>query len=203
MDGVIACSAMWEAHPRLLEDVFRALQAAGLTLKPYKISFESKEVYYLGHVLFADGICIGEERSKAITDLNTPTTIKELRAVLGYTVNFVRKFLPNLATIIYLLVVLIRKSVANSKTLRNHWGPEQDAAFIKVKKLLSSAPVMYFLRFHKSFIIHVDACDGGVGALLPEIEDNGELAIITYFSKRFTSSQQRYGTKQLKKNASQ
>ena len=162
MDDVIACSATWEAHLKLLEDMFRALQTAGLTLKPAKIHFGPKEVQYLGHVLSADGIRMDEDRIKAIVDLKTPTTIKELRSVLG-TVNFVRKFIPNLATIIEPLVALTRKSVANLKTLRNHWGPEQDAAFIKVKELLTSAPVLHFPRFHKPFIIHVGASDCGVG----------------------------------------
>ena len=96
MDDLIACSATWEAHLKLLEDMFRALQTAGLTLKPAKIHFGPKEVQHLGHVLSADGIRMGEDRIKAIVNLKTPTTIKELRSVLG-TVNFVRKFIPNLA----------------------------------------------------------------------------------------------------------
>ena len=43
-----------------------------------------------------------------------------------------------------------------------------------------------------SFIIHVDASDCGVGAFLTQKEYNEELAIIAYFSKRLTSSQQHY-----------
>ena len=39
MNDVIACSATWKAHLRLLEDMFRAFQTAGLTLKPSKIHF--------------------------------------------------------------------------------------------------------------------------------------------------------------------
>ena len=102
-------------------------------MKPSKIHFEPKEVHYLGHVLSANGIRMGEDRVKAIiVDLKTPTTIKLLRSVLG-TINFVRKFIPNLATIIDPLVALTRKSFANLKVLRNCWGSEQDAAFIKVK----------------------------------------------------------------------
>ena len=69
MDDVIACSATWEAHLKLLEDMFRALQTAGLTLKPAKIHFGPKEVQYLGHVLSANGIRMGENRIKAIVDL--------------------------------------------------------------------------------------------------------------------------------------
>ena len=191
MNDVIACSVTWEAHLRLLEDMFRALQTAGLTLKPSKIHFGPKKVQYLGHVLSADGVRMGGDRIKAIIDLKTQNTIKELRSVLG-TVNFVRKLIPNLVPIVEPLVALTRKSVANLQTLRNHWGLEQDAAFIKVKELLTSTPVLRFPQYHKSFIIHVDASDCGVGAFLAQKEDNEQLAIIAYFRKRFTSSQQHY-----------
>ena len=116
IDDAIACSATWEADLRLLEDIFRALQTAGLTSKPSKVHFGPKEVQYLGHVLSADGIRRGEDQIKAIIDLKTPTNIKELRSVLG-TISFVRKFVPNLAPIIEPLVALTRKSVANFQTL--------------------------------------------------------------------------------------
>ena len=142
--------------------MFRALQTAGLTLQPSKIHFGPKEVQYPGHVLSADGIRMGKERIKAVIDLKIPTTIKESRSVLS-TVNLVRKFIQNLAPIIEPLVALTRKSVENLQTMQNHWGPEQDAAFIKVKELLTSAPVLHFPQYHKSFIIHVDASDCGVG----------------------------------------
>ena len=99
--------------------MFRAPQTACLTLKPSKIYFGPKEVQYLGHVLSANGISMGEDRIKAIINLETPTSIKELRFVLG-TINFVRKFIQNMATIIESLAVLTRESVENLKASRNH-----------------------------------------------------------------------------------
>ena len=42
MDDVITCSATWEAYLRLLEDMFRALQAAGLRLKTTQNSLWTK-----------------------------------------------------------------------------------------------------------------------------------------------------------------
>ena len=87
MDDCICCSCTWEGHLQLLEKMFRALQAAGLTPKPSKIQFGPRQVKYLGHVLTADVIRIGEDRIKATVNLSTPKTINELRSVLG-TVNF-------------------------------------------------------------------------------------------------------------------
>ena len=66
MNDDIACSATWEAHLSLLENMFRALKTAGLILKPSKIHFGPKENQYLGHVLSTDGIRVGEDQIKAI-----------------------------------------------------------------------------------------------------------------------------------------
>ena len=63
--------------------------------------------------------------------------------------------------------------------------------FSKLKELLTSAPVLHFPRFNKSFTIHIDASDCGAGVFLAQKEDNGKLAIIVYFSKRSTLSHAR------------
>ena len=75
MDDCICCSSTWEGHLQLLENMFKALQAAGLTLKPSNAQIGPRQVKYLGYVLTADGIRSGEDRIKAIIDLPTPITI--------------------------------------------------------------------------------------------------------------------------------
>ena len=62
MDDVIGCSATWEAHLRLLEDMFRALQTAGLTLKPSKNSLRTKG----SSVPWAWFICLQYSHCKAL-----------------------------------------------------------------------------------------------------------------------------------------
>ena len=161
MDGCICCSSTWTGHLQLLENMFKALQAAGLTLEPSQVRFGPREVKYLGHILTADGIRIGEDRVKAIVDFPTPKTMKELRSVLGM-VNFVRKFIPNLADIIAPLVALTKKEAA--KEVAKRWRPEHDQAYATVKKLLTQAPILQFPDFSEDFAIHVDASEAGAGA---------------------------------------
>ena len=48
MDDVIACSATWEAHLRLLKDMFHALQTAGLTLQHPKLTSDLRKFSTLG-----------------------------------------------------------------------------------------------------------------------------------------------------------
>ena len=102
----------------------------------------------MGHILSAKGIRIGEDRVKAITDLPTPKTIKELRSVLGM-INFVWKFIPDLSTVIAPLVELTQKE--HVKSIAKRWSQEHDEAFAEVKRLLSKAPVLCFPDFTKYF----------------------------------------------------
>ena len=188
MDDCICCSSTWTGHLQLLENMFKALQAAGLTLKPSKVQFGPREVKYLGHILTADGIRIGEDRIKAIVDLPTPKTIKQLRSVLGM-VNFVRKFIPNLAGTLAPLVALTKKEAV--KEVAKRWNSEHDQAYAKVKQLLTQAPVLQFPDFSKDFVIHVDASEAGAGAFLGQHKGD-DLVIIAYFSHRFNDSQRHY-----------
>ena len=75
-------------HFQLVDDMCKALLAVGFPLKQSKVPFGHEEVKYLGHILTADIIRIGADRVKAIFDLPTPKTIKQLRSVPGM-LNFV------------------------------------------------------------------------------------------------------------------
>ena len=160
MDDCCICSSTWEDHFTLLENTPKAIQAAGHTLKPSKVQFGLKKVKHVGHILAADGIRIGDDRTKAIIDLPQPTNIKQLRSVLGM-VNFVRKFISNLATTIAPLVALTKKEA--TKEVSKRWGPEHDLAFARVKHLITEAPVSHFPDLSKRFVIHVDASSAEAG----------------------------------------
>ena len=101
--------------------MFVALQAAGLTLKPYKLAFGPKSVAYLCHVISAEGVAVGEDRIKTIQELPTPTCIKDLRSVVG-VMNLVRRFVPNYAEISAPLVDLTRKDFAARPRFKKAWG---------------------------------------------------------------------------------
>ena len=77
---------------------------------------------------------IGEDRIDAIVNLPTPKTINALRSVLGM-VNFVRKFIPDLACILAPLVALTNKEAV--KEVANRWGLEHDQVYAKVKQILT------------------------------------------------------------------
>ena len=109
MDGLICIHHTFESHPVSLKKMFAALHVASLTLKPSEIQLGQKEVDYLGRVISTKGVSVNTDRIKAIHDLPTPKSIKDLRFVLGMA-NFVRQFVKDCSDLTAPLVELTRKS---------------------------------------------------------------------------------------------
>ena len=66
LDDCTCFSSAWQGRLHLLENMFKALQAAGLTLKPSKVLFRSREAKYLGH-----------ERKKVLDEIRLPEAVRD------------------------------------------------------------------------------------------------------------------------------
>ena len=134
MDDIICLNSTFEAHLKSLEQMFSALQAAGLTLKPTKLQFGQKKIEDLGHVISEKGISISADRIKAISALPELDCIKDNRGFLG-TLNYVRRYIDGYAEIKAPLVKLTRKDLSKRPISRRLLCPSN------VKLLLArSAP---------------------------------------------------------------
>jgi hypothetical protein len=79
-----------------------------------------------------------------------------------------------------------------------HWGPDQEKAFITLKWLMCSAPVLTQPNFDKKFYLQTDASGYGMGAILSQEGDHDTLTLalvqkhkpilhpIVYYSATFT-----------------
>ena len=50
------------------------------------------------------------------------------------------------------------------------WTPECEDAFVRLKSLMSSAPILSTPNFDIPFVVQVDASDRSLGAVLSQIE---------------------------------
>ena len=121
MDDIVCMSSTFDAHLRSLEQMFHALQNAGLTLKPSKVQFGQREISCLGHTISERGTSISSDRIAAIQQLPRPTYLKELLSILG-TLNFVRRFVRDYADLTAPLVELTRKDFDVKKRFQTAWG---------------------------------------------------------------------------------
>ena len=71
------------------------------------------------------------------------------------------------------------------------WGTEQQAAFEKLKQLMTSANVLAYFRGDCKTRIVADAGPDGLGAVLLQLQ-NGEWRAVSYTSRNLTDVERRY-----------
>ena len=172
----------WEDHLEKLEEVFKRLQNAGLKVNARKSFFGRGELEYLGYWITRDGIMPIPKKVKAIKNMATPRTIRDVRKFVGM-VNYYRDMWVRRSDILSPLTKLC------SKNATFKWGKEQQKAFNDMKKILSREVLLAYPDFNKEFVIHTDASHTQLGAVISQ--NNKPIA---FYSRKLNDAQTRYTT---------
>ena len=70
----------------------------GFKLKPSKCKLLETKVKYLRHIISENGIETDPAKIETVKNWSTPTSVKELRAFLGFA-SYYRKFIPGFSQI--------------------------------------------------------------------------------------------------------
>ena len=101
MDNVIVFGETQQHHDERLMEFLRKLAQAGVTLNK-KCEFSKSSLKYLGHVISNEGITTNPDKVSAITNMDPPTNVNDVRRLLGM-INQLTKFLLNMANVTSLL----------------------------------------------------------------------------------------------------
>ena len=186
LDDIIVFGSDFEQAVKNLKTVFDRLRSANLTLKPSKCDLFQQKVSFLGHIVSKQGIQCDPDKINSIESWPVPNNATEVRSFLGLA-GYYRRFIPDFSTIASPLTYLTKKRT------KFHWTPEHQVAFDKLKKLLTSAPILAYPDNNSEFILDTDASNTGIGAVLSQIQ-NGEEKVVAYASRTLNKHQIKYCT---------
>ncbi|XP_019241058.1 PREDICTED: uncharacterized protein LOC109221054, partial [Nicotiana attenuata] len=179
-DDILVYSKTLEEHVEHLHYIFEALRRERLFANLKKCNFCVDKVVFLGFVVSAQGVEVGESKVVAIRNWPRPKSTGDVRSFYGL-VGFYRRFVKGFSTIAAPLTQIIKKDESFL------WGLVQEEAFNALKEALSSAPLLQLPNFDKTFEIECDASQIGIEAVL--MQDGKPLA---YFSEKLKGACLKY-----------
>lgn len=187
LDDIVIVTQDFEKHLEILEEVFRRLRNAKLTVSEEKCQFCREQLRYLGYLVDRKGLHVDPDKVRAMVELPTPKNVKDVRSVLG-TVSWYRRFVPNFSDLAAPLTALLKKNRQFS------WSPECDQAFNTLKEKLIQAPILNCPDYSLPFRVQTDASGYGIGAVLSQPCEGGGENVICYLSRSLTKQEQNYST---------
>jgi hypothetical protein len=157
-DDLLIYSKTWEEHLRHLDQILSIMEEQSLYAKESKCEFGMTEVLYLGHIIEAKGVQVHQEKIEAIMEWPTPKTLTELRGFLGMC-TYYRKFVKGFSQLCAPLTDLTKKGAFK-------WDEEAQKTMDKMKKVMSTCPVLALPDFSLPFTLECDASGEGIGAVL-------------------------------------
>ena len=150
LDDIVIFSDTEEEHLAHIEEIFKRLEAADLKMKRSKCDFFKKHIYYLGHLISADGIRLLKDKLDTIHDMPAPRNSKEVKQFLSL-VGYYRKFVPQFADLSRPLMRLTCKDKIFE------WTHECRKAFNILKQSLCAQPILKYTDTSKGYSLYTDA----------------------------------------------
>ena len=107
LDDILVTGSTEKEHNDNLDEVLCRLQEHGIGLMHDKCQFFQRSVEYLGHCINAKGVHTTKSKVTAIQEAPAPKNVQELHSFLGL-LNYYAKFIPNLASLLHPLYVLLQ-----------------------------------------------------------------------------------------------
>ena len=187
IDDLIIASDTWEEHVEHVGRVLAMLKACNLKIHPAKSIFGSNVLEYLGHnVVGRHGITMNEAKVAAISALPVPTNLLELRSIVGF-MSYYRHFIPGFSSIVEPMVRLMRKDVPYV------WGAEQKASYATLRGLMTRPGILLRpIDPKRELILHTDWSVHGIGAVLGQLDDDGNEYLCACISRSLNKHERNY-----------
>ena len=159
IDDILVATNTVDEHLDRLEEVFHALEEAGLKLKAAKCQLLQTEIIFPGKHIKDGKAYPTEEGIEKVKKWLPPRNKLELSKFIGL-IGYYRPFIKDLSAISFPLSEML------SKKNPFKWGKIEHNAFEKLKEIMVSKPMLELPTQDGEFILDTDASRIGMGAVL-------------------------------------
>ena len=185
-DDVIISWKDVEEHNQALETCLKRMSDNNITLNLEKCKFLKEHFDFFGFQFSKEGKRADPKKIAAFANTPIQTNVSEERSLLGMS-NYCSQLIPDYATITAPLRELTKKNT----TIK--WSEACQAAYDKLKIVLTNKPVVSYFDIKKESIVLVDASPVGLSAVLAQRKPQSqETKIIAYASHSLTDVETRY-----------
>ena len=185
MDDILIFADTKEELKRITRMVLEKLRENDLFLKAKKCEFCKPKIEYLGMIIEEGRISMDPIKLAGIRDWPVPTTVKQVRSFLGFG-NFYRKFISHYSDLAQPLNDLTKKDK------KFEWEIACQQSFDTLKRRFTEEPVLLMPDPAKPFQIESDASKVASGAVLTQLDSNGDRHPVAFMSKTFNDTERRY-----------
>jgi hypothetical protein len=175
-----------EEHCQITRLVLDCMCDHKLCLQPEKCEFEKTRIEYLGVIISHNKVEMDPVKIAGIADWPTPSNKKEVQSFVSF-VNFYRRFIPGFSHHVRALFDLTMKDI------RFIWGLPQEDSFMKLKELVTLAPVLVLPNDDLPFRLEADGSDIATGMVFSQqnVDDNAWHPV-AFLSKTLNPVQRNY-----------
>ena len=159
MDDLIAKSQKDESHVENLQKLFKRLRKFQLKLNPTKCTFGATSGKLLGFIVSRKEIEVDPDKIKAIQNLPSPRTQKEVQGFFD-KLNYISRFISQMTVKCDPIFKLLKKHDSGE------WTEECQIAFDKVKDYLSTPSILVPPIFGKPLILYLTIHEKSMGCVL-------------------------------------
>ncbi|XP_057976008.1 uncharacterized protein LOC131163438 [Malania oleifera] len=186
VDDMIVKSRDEYSYVMNLRKLFKRLRKCQLKLNPEKCTFGASSGKLLGFIISEKGIEVDPDKIKAIREMPSPKTEKEVRSFLGQ-LNYIARFISQLTATCEPIFKLLKKDNPEK------WSEECQKAFEKIKEYLLNPPVLVPPVPGRPLILYLVVSENSMGCVLGQHDESGRKErAIYYLSKKFTEYESRY-----------
>ena len=185
LDNILIYSSNLREHKEHVRLVLAKLREFGIQANVDKCEFYVTETKYLGLIISTKGIKMDPAKVEAIQNWSTLTSVKNVRAFIGFC-NFYRRFVLNFSKVAGPLNALTKKEV------KFQWSSECGKAFSELKQRVCEALILQHFDTNEQCFVETDFSDYVNAGVLSQPDGNGILHPVAYFSRQMSPAKCNY-----------